>query len=153
MSENNLEEIRDYVLEKGFLELMGTEIKVDYTNLKNALVEHGRLSGDGFYIEVDYSLGKASGPVIQGGLAHEFAHITKDRTLRGWARFADWLLYRISKQYEKLDERNADVLAVTRGFGPQLLEFLEYSEENLDLDHYEDEGLSILELKALLHII
>jgi hypothetical protein len=59
------------------------------------------------------------------------------------------LAYRISKRYKTLDERNTDLEVILRGFGKDLLVFLEFSEKE-GYPHYKEDGLSIRELKILI---
>jgi hypothetical protein len=61
----------------------------------------------------------------------------------------DILAYRMSKRYKTLDERNTDLEVLLRGYGEDLLAFLEYSEKE-GYPHYKEDGLSIRELKILL---
>ena len=145
----NLDEIRDKVIKKGFLELMDEDIQVEYKDLDDALFEYCGLTSDGYCIEVDNSMKDAPTDVMEGGFAHEFSHILTDiEAARSFRRRDRWAR-RISKRYKTLDERNTDLHAIIRGFGPQLLAFLEYSHEK-GLDHYKEDGLSIREVKAIL---
>ena len=50
-----------------------------------------------------------------------------------------------------MDERNIDLQVILRGYGPQLLSFLRYSEEK-GFPHYKEDGLSIRELSLLLSL-
>jgi len=145
----NLDEIRDRIIQKGFLELMDEDIQVEYKDLDDALLEYCGLTSDGYCIEVDNSMKDAPTDVIEGGFAHELSHILTDIGQEYSFRLRDRLARRISKRYRTLDERNTDLQAIVRGFGPQLLAFLEYSQEK-GFDHYKDEGLSIREVKAIL---
>ncbi len=145
----NLTKIRDRIIIKSFPELMDYDIQVEYNDLKDALLEYGELSEEGFYIEVDTSLENAPEKVIEGGMAHELSHILTDKKESKNLTFRDKLAYKLSEKYRTLDERNTDLLVIIRGFGNQLLTFLKYAEEK-GFPHYKEDGLSIREIEALL---
>jgi len=145
----NLEEIRDHVIKRGFPELMAEDIQVEYKKLEDALLEYGGLTEEGYYIEVDETLKTAPDDVLIGGFAHEFSHIISDKSLVKKLISRDKLAYNISPRYKTLDERNTDIEVLLRGFGNELLSFLEYSEKN-EYPHYKEDGLSIREVKTLL---
>ena len=146
---NDLEEIRDAVIEKGYPELMDEDIQVEYKTLDDALLQYGGLTGEGFYIEVDDSLKDAPRDVMEGGFSHELSHILTDEDQGRQSTIRDRLAYKISRRYKTLDERNTDLQVIVRGFGTQLLAFLEYSDEK-GFSHYKEDGLSIREVKAIL---
>ena len=83
--------------------------------------------------------------VIKGGFAHELGHIIVDKTERWIDRIA-WALF---KQYQILDERNADLIAIMRGYGHELLAMVEYSESKGN-GYSKDCGLSRIEIKQIL---
>ena len=146
---NDLALLRDQVIQKGFPELLDEDIQVEYKHLEDALLEYGTLDPEGFFIEVDESLIDAPQQVLKGGFAHEFSHmlVEKRSTKRTISR--DMLAYRMSKRYKTLDERNTDLEVILRGYGKDLLVFLEYAEKK-GYPHYKEDGLSIRELKILL---
>ena len=146
---NDLVLLRDKVVQRGFPELFAEDIQVEYKLLDDALLEYGTLSPEGFYIEVDKSLMNASPYVIIGGLAHEFSHILVEKTSNARVISRDILAYRLSKRYKTLDERNTDLEVLLRGFGKDLLVFLEFSEKE-GYPHYKEDGLSIREVKILI---
>lgn len=148
---NNLREILDDVIKRAFPELLSEDIKIEYKKLKDAMLEYGMLSSEGAYIEVDKSLKEAPVNVIQGGMAHELAHILIDLKIGKRKSLNDKLAYRISKRYKTLDERNTDLEVILRGFGSELCEFLIYCEKE-GYDHYKEDGLSLRELKILLKV-
>jgi hypothetical protein len=146
---NDLAHIRDLVIRRGFPELLAEDIQVEYKHLKDAMLEYGHLTQEGFYIEVDESLQKAPEQVLAGGIAHELSHILTDKNLKGRSVSMDGFAYRLSKRYKTLDERNTDLEVILRGFGKDLLAFLEYSEKE-GYPYYKEDGLSIREVKILL---
>lgn len=146
---NNLSEIRDKVIKSGFPELMSEDIQVEYKKLEDAVFECGGLTEEGFYIEVDKSMENAPESVIEGGFAHELSHILIDKTQGIGLTLRDGLARTLSKRYKTLDERNTDLQVIIRGYGGQLLSFLEYSDKK-DFPHYKEDGLSIREVKQIL---
>ena len=140
--------ILDDVIKKGFPELLGEDIRIEYAALDDALLTFGKLSQEGFYIEVDESLRNASVDVLTGGIAHECAHIIFEKTKANKALSIDMFAYRVSSRYRILDERNTDLEVILRGFGNELLLFLQHSVQ-LGLDHYREDGLSIREIEIL----
>ena len=149
---NNLDEIRDEIIKKGFPELLTEDIQAEYKPLKDALFEYGELTKEGFYIEVDDSMKDAPKDVMEGGFAHELSHILTDKEQGKALSLRDGLAYRISKRYKTLDERNTDLQVIIRGYGPQLLAFLEYSEKE-GFPHYKEDGLSTREVKSILSLM
>lgn len=146
---NGLDEIRDEVMRDGFPELIHLDIQVEYVRLEDALLEYGELSPEGYYVEVEETLRNTNRLVLVGGMAHELAHIADSASLSRFGNFEDGLLHRVSSRYRILDERNVDLQAILRGFGPALLEFLEYA-KRAGFPRYEDDGLSIKEVRVLL---
>lgn len=144
----NIKEILDKIIKKSFPELMGEDIRIEWKNLDDALMEQGGLTGHGYYIEVDKTLKKAKESVIIGGLAHELCHILTSIELSRGKSITDIILYRISIRYKTLDERNTDLQAIIRGYGKELLEFMNHSEKE-GYDYYKEDGLSVMEIKAL----
>ena len=148
---NNIDKIRDEVINKAFPELMNEDIQVEYKSLDDALFEYGGLTKEGFYIEVDNSMKDASKKVIEGGFAHELSHILIDKEQGRTLTLKDRLAYKISKRYKTLDERNTDLNVIIRKYGNQLLAFLKYSEKK-GFPHYKEDGLSIREVKSVLSL-
>jgi hypothetical protein len=148
MVEADLSQILNTVIRRGFPELLGEDIQIEFLKVKASLLNYGELTHEGFYVEVDTSLRKAPIEVLIGGIAHECAHIVVDRLVGRKFLSGDMIAYRISKRYKTLDERNTDLEVILRGFGIELLAFLRYSEK-LKLSHFREDGLSIREVELL----
>ena len=88
---------------------------------------------------------------MYGGFAHELGHISKELMLKKEQTLMDKMIYRRSKTYKTLDERNTDLQTILRGYGPQLLSLLIYNEEK-GFPHYKENGLSIREVSLLLSL-
>jgi hypothetical protein len=149
MPKRDLLDILNAVIRRGFPELLGEDIQIEYLNLKSSLMSYGELTREGFYIEVDSSLRESPQEVLAGGIAHECAHIVVDKTTGGKKLSGDMIAYRISKRYKTLDERNTDLEVILRGFGRELAAFLRYAEK-LKLSHFREDGLSIREIEILI---
>lgn len=144
-----LENIIKTIIKDSFPELMNEDIQIEWKDLKDALMEYGGLSVDGFYIEVDKSLKKANKKVLIGGIAHELCHILEDIKLGKEKSLRSRIAYKISRRYKTLDERNTDLQVIIRGYGKELLEFMKFSIEN-GYDYYKEDGLSAMEIEAII---
>jgi hypothetical protein len=149
MSKQDLSKTLNAVINRGFPELLGEDIQIEYLDLRSSLMSYGELTREGFYIEVDNSLSESPQEVLMGGIAHECAHIVVDKASGRKRLPGDMIAYRISKRYKTLDERNTDVEVILRGFGRELASFLRYSEK-LKLSHFREDGLSIREIEILI---
>lgn len=134
---------------KGFPELRSKDITIQWVKLDDALLEVQPMDPDGWIIEVDKSMAKASQKSIIGGIAHELSHIVSELNWKKSTKLFDKILYSLSNRYKTLDERNTDLETILRGFGAELLEFLETTKA-WDLDHYEEDGLHLREVQKLL---
>jgi hypothetical protein len=148
---NDLIRLLDKVIGRGFPELLGEDIRIEYIPLKHSLLAYGNLSHEGFYIEVDTQLNVAPVDVMTGGIAHECAHIVFEKHKKGSLMSFDMFAYRVSSRYRAMDERNTDLEVILRGFGHELLQFLRHSVQ-LGLDHYREDGLSIREIENILSV-
>jgi len=150
-----LNNIKDEVIRNAFPELMEVDITALFVKIDDFVMQVDELKDKGWVIEVDDMLIMKEGndeiiDVLEGGIAHELAHIVgKPRGL-----FNVWInefLYKISWKFRELDERNTDLIVIIRGYGKELLRFLEYCKK--EYSRYEEDGLSQIELKALLENI
>ncbi len=141
---DKLEVIRDGIIRKAFPELINEDIQIEYKELRDACLEYGKFTSEGFHIEVDESLRTAPVDVINGGIAHELCHIMADKK-RG---LSEWLL-RKSVRYRMLDERDTDLRTIIRGYGRELLAFLRYAETK-GYPYYKEDGLSIREIEIIM---
>jgi hypothetical protein len=148
---DNLEEIKNYTINRGFPELIGSVvITADYKSMEDSYFEMDRLRKKEYHINADNSLINAGNKVIIGGLAHELAHISKDFNKNWLANEIDSWLYSLSARYETWDERRADALAIKKGFGKELLAFLDYANERGEVYNKKD-GLTAEEIRRILN--
>jgi len=145
----DLKPILDSIIPRGYKELLGHDIQIEYEKLEDALAQYSRLKPEGFYIEIDDTVRSASESVKIGLIASELSHIVEDVTTPAWAILKDRILYRFSKRYRILDERNTDLTTVLRGFGRELYEVMRFAEEH-GYPYYREDGLSLRELEILL---
>lgn len=144
----NIKSLLDEIITMSFPELIGDDIQIKWAELGDALLEMGKMTSEGYFIEVDKEL-KGSKDELIGGLVHELCHIVSDKKMSRISSLKDRILYKASKRYKTLDERNTDLDVLVRGYSFQLLKFLEFSQKK-GFDHYKEDGLSIREVKAII---
>lgn len=125
---HNLREIKEQVMEEGFLELKVTRVDISWDIVKDGLMVYGDIYVPqrngcfaGYYIDVHQCLKKAGIAEMRGGIAHEYSHIIKDiQQTRKEAR-RKTRKYNHSEAYCRKDEIRTDLEAINRGFGYDLL--------------------------------
>ncbi len=149
ISLTDLVELKDQIVREAFPELSEVKIELHFEKSDDELMGYGELRGRGYYIDVDKVMRKAPLLAVEGGLAHELAHILVDFKMDPISRFFDQLSYERDKEYQTNDERKTDLLVVERGYGPQLLRYVRFHDKRYK--HYaEEDGLTAKELKTLL---
>jgi len=138
----------DTIIRKSFYELIGEEIHIDYKESKKYSLCHGYMPKSGWYINVNEELSKAPPAVVEGGIAHELAHIVTEKQY-GRALTKLGKLENISRKHKTVNERNTDVTVILRGYGPQLQSYFEYMEKQ-GSRHRKQDGLSVREVATLL---
>src|SRR3989344_345337 len=143
---HNLQQIIDELL-PAFPELSGKKIDLNYARLdSDTNLECGEYHIiNRYWIDVSEDLGEAPRDAIVGGLAHELCHFVLGST----NTIRQGILYKISKSYRTLVERNTDLEVIKRGFGLRLLALILFNKNNDD-DHDPEAGLSLEELEGLL---
>jgi hypothetical protein len=107
------------VIRRGFPELAGETFHVRLGDYDDWMWYD--LSGDAFVIGIDNSLGGAPRRVLEGGFAHELAHIVRDLRMGPFQREIAYERYRLSRAYRIRDEQSTDRELMRRGYGRQLL--------------------------------
>jgi hypothetical protein len=138
------------IIKKSFPELLNLEFSLEYEDLDDSFAETWETNKTSFVFVLDKSFIDAEEEVIVGLIVHELSHISQDLRLLRFERWVDEFLNKHFKRYSLLDERNADLSAVLRGYGQNLLKFLRFIER--EFPDFETEGLSINELEILLNI-
>ena len=120
------ERILRIVLHRYFPELRGIRIALEPGDF-DCWMYYEPLGGRHFRMGVDRSLESAPRRVLEGGFAHELAHIVHDtrhspsHLERAFARYAGSLSRRVR------EERDTDLEAIRRGCGRQLLALMHYA--------------------------
>ncbi|MBA3064203.1 hypothetical protein FP803_02075 [Candidatus Woesearchaeota archaeon] len=149
---HNLTEIKNKLIEESFPELKYEKILVGYKKkFKNALFEYERPGKKKYFIKINELMKNAPLQAIEAGLAHEMAHIIREIKKGFFSSCFEGFLYKFSDRYKIVDERDADLAIVLRGYGKHLLELYKYREK-LGLPLYEDNGLSASEIKKILSL-
>ena len=107
------------LIRRGFPELAGRHFEIRFGDSDDWMWYD--LSRRAFVIGVDTSLASAPRRVLEGGFAHELAHIVRDLRLRPFQRALAYRRYRLHRGYRIRDERDTDLEAIRRGYGRQLL--------------------------------
>ncbi len=147
---NRLELIRDAAIEKGFPELVMQKIPIQWRKIEGGGSFEATLEIDDFSIDVNPAMRKATDFVITGGLAHELGHIAKELGSSVLVRYLDGLLTEKCLPYQVWDERQADLLAIQRGFGEELLAYVDYANGHRTSPYESIEGPTAEEIKKIL---
>jgi hypothetical protein len=107
------------VIRRGFPELAGRHFLIRFGDYDDWMWYD--LSGCAFVIGVDNSLAGAPRRVLEGGFAHELAHIVRDLRWRPFQRSLAYQRYEARRAYRIRDEQDTDREAIRRGYGRQLL--------------------------------
>lgn len=146
---SKLNKILDDIIKSKYPELLGEDIRIEFVDLDDSLMEYGSLTNEGFFIDVDKKLKEADDIIIIGGIAHELSHIAIELSIGKKMSFKDLIAYKISKRYKTLDERNTDLDVILRGLGKELYQFMKFSSK-IGYDYYKEDGLSLREIELLL---
>jgi hypothetical protein len=149
-----LEKILCDVLGK-YPELGDYRIEAKYASLPDAYSQYKLTPRTkSVVIEVDEPLKRKRGSdaLLRAAIASELSHLVKAKKL---ARFGllglEGALYNVCSSYRGHDERQADLITVSRGFGSDLLALLEYEENRGEDEEGEThEGLTAQELRDML---
>ena len=148
---NYLKPTLDRIIRKSFQELTGEEITIAYAESNKYSLCHGYLPKSGWYINVNQRLNEAPREAVEGGVAHELAHIVTEKEYgRTMSRLEK--LGNISRRHKTANERNIDLSVILRGYGPQLLSYFEYMEKQ-GHRHRKQDGLSVRELEILMSLM
>jgi len=148
----NLEIIKEKLIQKGFPELQNKKIVIEFNpQFTDGLLEYDRLGENEYYIQINELLLQAPEEALEGGLAHEFAHILTELKMSLAASKLETIRYKFSRKYRALDERETDLLALLRGYGYHLFQLCQFS-RSLGRPETEDNGLTMKELEHLLKL-
>lgn len=145
---NLMEVLLNRIVKEAFPELLSIQFSLEYEELDNSFAVTWETGDTSYILTLDNRLKEAGEDIITGILAHELSHITQDMGLSRLDRWIDGFLCNHSPRYSLLDERNADLTVVLRGYGLNLLEFLRFIQK--EYPDYETEGLSLNEVEVLI---
>ena len=145
---NKLDFIKGNLIRTGFRELRFMNVSIDYSNSPDYyFAVEGKWRSH--HIEVDESLRNVSNLVLEGGIAHELGHLIRDYQTNPLKRLLGGEPNENDPDYERYDERATDMLVIERGFGSQLLAFVQYHNKRRKKYKKED-GLTEKEIKSVL---
>jgi hypothetical protein len=107
------------LIRRGFPELAGRDFRIQFGDYGDWMWYD--LAAGAFVIGVDNSLRATPRRVLEGGFAHELAHIVRDLRLGPFQRSLAYGRYDRLRAYRIRDERGTDLEAIRRGYGRQLL--------------------------------
>jgi hypothetical protein len=110
------------LIRRGFPELTGRHFHIRFGDYEDWMWYD--VDADGFAIGIDNALQAAPRRVLEGGFAHELAHIVRDLRVGPFQRALGYERYRHRRAYRIHDERATDREAIGRGYGRQLLAFM-----------------------------
>lgn len=143
-----LDRILRRLVATAYPELKRLRIAIAFAGLPDDTLLRYDCAAGRFSVSVGDFLRDAPVHVLEGGIAHELAHVVRDSRLapRLLARAYD--RYDRSRSYRVRDERATDRLAVDRGLGPQLLAFLAHARSR-GYRFTPEHGLHTSEIAAL----
>jgi hypothetical protein len=145
-----VEDQLNQIIKDSFPDLLSYSFSLEYGEVKDGFAEVWETSKTSYTFILDNLFREADEGIVLGLLAHELAHISQDLEYSKFECWFDNFLYRFFARYSLLDERNADLTVVLRGYGLNLLKFLWFIEDKYP--EYVTEGLSINEVQILLNL-
>lgn len=131
------------LIAESFPELRGIAVSLVRKRKDDAHADY-EPAGRGYVIELDTEPPLS---VTEGVLAHELAHIVRDRKLSRVARVKDRIRYATSQRYQDKDEEKTTKEAIRRGCGPAVLRFAEYEQKYYEWD---DDPMTPKRIRALI---
>ncbi len=147
---HSIERVLRRLITRSFPELLRLRIGIAWEELGPGECFEYYESGGRFQVAASPRMRGASRRAIEGGLAHELAHIARDTRMGPWQRDRAFERYRRSRKYRMQEERATDRLAVERGYGPHLIELAKQA-KRLGITFRREHGLLRREVSALVH--
>ena len=126
---HDIVKIKDEVVRRGFPELTDVVIDAYFYRQIEEYASVRRFKRNMYGLYVDTTMQNASRNAVMGVVAHELAHAAHDAQKNSLVYSIDSFLCEILPPYKTFAERRADMMAVERGFGQQLLEFVRHAEQ------------------------
>jgi hypothetical protein len=140
-----LERVLRRVVVRSFPELRRLRIGIACEELDpGTLLQYYVVDGR-WRIAVSPEMRRAPARVLEGGIAHELAHIVRDCRLGPFQRDLAFDRFAASRTYRIKEERATDRRAVERGYGPQLLALVKWA-RTVGIRFYGDSGLRAWEI-------
>ena len=147
----SLDDILRRVVAKGFPELKRLRIAIEFGELDPDTCFFYDQEAGRYRITVNDILRGAPTRALEGGIAHELAHIVHDSRLGRRQRELALARYARSAAYRMRDERSTDMRQIERGYGPELLAFLSFA-RTLRIRFTRAHGLVLSEISARLRL-
>ena len=133
----------------GFLELSRNSIELLWHPEKGGIFEYGEFMGEKkYFVHIHPRLKNARIEVLIGGIAHEFAHISRELSITNRYAARTLQLYKESKAYRKKEEIETDLEVINRGFGEELLYLEDY---RIKRNAHNGFGIPFHHLRLILH--
>ena len=141
--------IKDRIVNTGFPELsQSIDISLAYKKkVEGAYLDVSWLGGNKYSINIHTSMRRSSLDVLEGGIAHELAHVARDYNMPWFAHEIAISLYMNWSWYATRDELQTDLFVVARGYGQKLLKFKKFAKQRMG---EIKNGLTIEELERML---
>src|SRR5689334_2983806 len=144
----SLEMLTRRMIVRSFPELRRLRIGVAYEELgPGDLLQYYTRRGR-FRIAVSPLLSDAPRVAVEGGIAHELAHILRDCRLGPQQRDLAWDRFAASRTYRIKEERATDERAIERGYGRHLLALARFAKRQ-GITFGAESGLLAREVAAL----
>ena len=139
------------IVANSFPDLKRLRIAIEFGELDRDTCFFYSVEAGRYRITVSNCLRRAPRRVLEGGIAHELAHIVQDSRLGPRQRDLAYQRYDRSPAYRMRDERKTDLRQIDRGYGPQLLAFLSYA-RRLGFRFTRQHGLLSAEISSRLRM-
>ena len=139
------ERVLRILIRRAFPELRGTKIALQFGDF-DSWMYYQPAAPASFILGVDNSLREAPRRVLEGGFAHELAHIACDRRRSRWQLDFAFARYRVSISWRIREERRTDLEVIRRGYGRHLLSLMLYARAH-GYTSCREHGLLIAEVR------
>jgi hypothetical protein len=141
----DIERVLRRVVARSFPELRRLRIAIAYEELDPGTLLQYYVADGRWRIAVSPLMRTAPARVVEGGIAHELAHIVRDRTLGPFQRELAFDRFAASRTYRIKEERATDRRAIERGYGPHLIALVRWA-GTVGIRFYGDSGLRAREI-------
>jgi hypothetical protein len=143
-----LETLLRQIVSRSYPELRRLRIGIAFEDLEPADCLQCYTRDGRFRIAVSPLLRDAPRKALEGGLAHELAHVLRDCRLGPFSARLSSERLAASRSYRLREERATDRAAIERGYGPHLIALVRFA-RRLDIRFYRENGLLPEEIARL----